>query len=99
MVKIKSKSKTHLLRALLDSGSQHSFITDSAAATMGLSKRSATLNLTEIGNKRSSLKTGIVQFRAESQFSSDSVNVTAFSLPQLSDVLPPVSITASSTQP
>ena len=55
--------------------------------------------MTGIGNERSSLITGIVQFRAESQFSNDGVDVAAFSQLQLSGMLPPILLAVSSTQP
>lgn len=79
---------THLFRALLDQGSQASFITETAVQTLGLQKIPTHITITGIGRAVAPKSHNKVQFIMHSRVNDSSVTVEAFVMPALTHVLP-----------
>lgn len=91
LVKVKSKNgATHILRALIDMGSQGSFITESAAQILGLKKFPMNCTIKGLGNNGSSLSSNsMVIFNAYSRYQQNfATPVKAYVLKNLTRMLP-----------
>ena len=78
-------------RALLDSGSQSSFITESCAQLLNLKRKKQMLHLTGIGDRKQRTPTASTQFQIKSTIDSNKIfNVRAFILPRLASTMPSV---------
>ncbi|XP_029178506.1 uncharacterized protein LOC114946224 [Nylanderia fulva] len=81
------------LRALLDQGSEVSFISESAAQSLKLPRRSAAIPIVGIGAQRNSVSNGIVQLRIASLYdSSIYFEIDALVLPKLTAYIPPAQL-------
>ena len=83
---IDSQNKLVQCRALLDSGSQLSFITEKLVIALNLNKDDVNLNLSGIGGKAKDVKAGRVKLVLKS--GSKQVNVSAYILKQLTNCIP-----------
>ncbi|XP_029177135.1 uncharacterized protein LOC114945195 [Nylanderia fulva] len=81
------------VRALLDQGSEASFISESVAQILRLSRTSAAIPIIGIGAQRSSVSNGRVSFEIISRVNSAfSLKIEALVLPKLTSYLPPAVI-------
>ena len=76
-----------ICRALLDSGSQLSFITEDAVQRLGLKRSSQSLTINGIGNVTKSYNSGSVKLDIQTE-DRGIVNVIAYLLPKLTQFLP-----------
>lgn len=91
VVKVYSQNGTpHFLRALIDQGSQGSFITESAAQLLGLNKISINCVINGLGDNGRSLNSkNMVLFKAHSKYDKEfSTPVKAYILKSLTKMLP-----------
>lgn len=89
-VKIITRGATYYLRALIDQGSQGSFITESATQLLGLKKIPTNCTINGLGNTDRSFKsTSMVVFNAHSRYNQQfEMPVRAFVLKSLTRKLP-----------
>lgn len=78
------------VRALLDCGSQSSFITESIKQKLSLSPQPSDISIVGIGNTQLTLNTERCALRLKSHSSSFNVIMTCLVLPKISDELPKV---------
>ena len=87
---VKSDNQLLQCRALLDSGSQLSFTTDTLAKKLKLNPKKTQLNLSGIGGKPSDVEAGLAVIVLKSD--SREGNVTAYVLKQLTKRIPSISV-------
>ena len=75
-------------RAMIDSGSQLSLITESAVQKMQLKRRRQSLTVNGIGNVAKTYNSGSVHLRLKPKSGSKVIEVRAFILPSLTQLLP-----------
>lgn len=81
------------LRALLDQGSEVSFISEAAAQSLKLSRRSAAIPIIGIGAQRNNVSNGLVTLNITSRINAEiSLKIDALVLPKLTTYLPPAQI-------
>ncbi|XP_022816214.1 uncharacterized protein LOC111349348 [Spodoptera litura] len=89
LVKAESKNGTyHTVRALLDQGSQGSFITESLVQYLGLKKRSSKNKVLGVGDKGTT-STAVVEIKLQSRINpSFQIRVNAYVLKSVTSLLP-----------
>nr|XP_022908092.1 uncharacterized protein LOC111419507 [Onthophagus taurus] len=90
LVRIESpRGHSIIVRALIDQGSEVSFITESLVQQLQLQRKSASIPISGIGSQRTSISNGIVTVQLSSQFNPFlSFNEEALILPKLTAYLP-----------
>ncbi|XP_071052130.1 uncharacterized protein [Onthophagus taurus] len=84
-----SRGHSVIVRALIDQGSEVSFITESLVQQLQLPRKSASILISGIGSQRTSISNGIVTIQLSSQFNPFlSFNEEALILPKLTAYLP-----------
>nr|XP_053618948.1 uncharacterized protein LOC128680134 [Plodia interpunctella] len=77
----------YVIRALLDQGSQASFLTEATAQLLGLKRKSVSGWVSGLGDSRTNIKHS-VSLRLESRHSHQTIYVNAYVLPSLTSLLP-----------
>lgn len=86
---ISRAGECHPVRALLDQGSEVSFVSESIVQLMKLPRRHASIPILGIGAQRSSVSNGIASLTISSRINSDlSYHIDALILPKLTAYLP-----------
>ena len=81
------------VRSMIDGGAQASFITESCVERLGLVKRSGTIGLLGLGNKKLQNTCGKVDLILRSDFDSKfSLSIQAYVLPQVTSLQPSVPV-------
>jgi hypothetical protein len=89
LVKVKDASGIErVCRAMLDNGSQSSFITEATAKSLGLRREQANVNVTGISSTSLGTARGRVKFRVTSCLQDESIEVEALILPTVTGTLP-----------
>lgn len=90
---VSSSGDLYEVRALLDQGSEVSFISESVAQLLKLSRRAAAIPIIGIGAQRSSVSNGAVSLKVISQVNKAiSLEIDALVLPRLTAYLPPARV-------
>lgn len=99
LVIIKSPSGEEITaRALLDSGSQVSFVTEQLSQRLGLKKHATKFSITGIGHTDAGIVTSCVNFTLISCINSSfSINVSAFTMKDITGFQPHTSFTSSTS--
>ncbi|XP_055910537.1 uncharacterized protein LOC129944900 [Eupeodes corollae] len=87
--------KTHLVRVLLDSGSQVSFVTDSLVKRLGLRRSHARLPISGISSVEAGVTQGAAELKLKSRINSHTMQVEAYILNQITSQTPSLSLEAS----
>ncbi|XP_029164465.1 uncharacterized protein LOC114935741 [Nylanderia fulva] len=90
---VSSTGDIYQVRALIDQGSEVSFVSESVAQLLKLSRQAAAIPILGIGAHRSSISNGLVCLKVISQVHKDSsLEVDALVLPKLTSYLPPARV-------
>ncbi|XP_055907234.1 uncharacterized protein LOC129942362 [Eupeodes corollae] len=81
-----------IVRVLLDSGSQVSFITEQAAQRLGLPRNRLRIPVVGIASKSAGVTNGLVNLNIVSCYSSEMIDLSCYVLPTITSSLPPLSI-------
>ena len=81
-------SKITICRAMIDTGSQISLISESAVQRMNLKRHKQTLTINGIGNVSKTYRSGSVSLRLKPSSGHSVITVNAYVLPSLTQVLP-----------
>ncbi|XP_055910831.1 uncharacterized protein LOC129945199 [Eupeodes corollae] len=81
-----------IVRVLLDSGSQVSFITEQAAQRLGLPRKRLRIPVVGIASKSAGVTNGLVNLNIVSCYSSEMIDLSCYVLPTITSSLPPLSI-------
>ena len=81
-------SKITMCRAMIDTGSQISLISESAVQRMNLKRHKQTLTINGIGNVSKTYRSGSVSLRLKPSSGHSVITVNAYVLPSLTQVLP-----------
>ncbi|KAI8441259.1 hypothetical protein MSG28_014900 [Choristoneura fumiferana] len=93
----RERDERHLLRALIDQGSQASFITSAAVQLLGLKRTAAKGLISGLGGKQNVVSKSTVQVTITSRFDSRVIiKVTAYVLDKLTTYLPAVNVSIAS---
>ncbi|XP_055912928.1 uncharacterized protein LOC129946684 [Eupeodes corollae] len=79
-----------IVRILLDSGSQVSFITEQAAQSLGLPRKRVRIPIVGIASKSAGVTSGLCSLNIVSCYSSESIDINCFVLPNITSSLPPL---------
>ncbi|XP_055856101.1 uncharacterized protein LOC129919272 [Episyrphus balteatus] len=90
-----NSGKTHLVRVLLDSGSQVSFVTDSLVKRLGLRRSHARLPISGISSVEAGVTQGAVELQLKSRITPHTMQVEAYILNQITSQTPSLSFEAS----
>lgn len=88
MIKVESLKGIHTLRALIDQGSQSSFITESAAQLLQLSKTRTDITVKGIGNNNQQTCRSKVRLKLISAKNDKAVNIDAIVIKKITSLLP-----------
>lgn len=89
MVYIKTNEENYMARALIDSGSQATFITNSAIRRMKLQVSSTLVNVTGLGNTNTAVSHRMTKLTITNSDLSQEITLNAVALESLTDLLPP----------
>lgn len=96
LIKVNSPNGTHILRALLDQGSQTSFITEAAVQLLRLPKQKILATITGIGHNLKETCQSKVQFEVNPTKENKSINIEALVLKNITKWIPNTRIRSQS---